>query len=121
MSPHLEYSVQYGASQYKKDRELLERVQQRTTKIIKGLEHLSCEERHVQPVTCRLHAAQHSSQPPPAPHHPLYIPLYKRMAPTDIHQHSLSYGYQTVDVSTVRRWVAHPSRGNSDCGSPLLI
>jgi hypothetical protein len=39
----------------------------------------------------------------------------EKIAPNDIHRCLLNvYGDQTVDVSTVRRWVARFSSGNSD-------
>ncbi|PKU45201.1 hypothetical protein llap_4502 [Limosa lapponica baueri] len=43
--PHLQDCVQFWAPLFKKDRELLEKEQHRTTKMIKGMEHLSYEER----------------------------------------------------------------------------
>ena len=43
--PHVEHCVQAWGPQYRKDMVLLEQVQKRAIKMIRGLEHLSYEER----------------------------------------------------------------------------
>ena len=42
---HLQYGVQFWSPQFKKDADRLERIQRKATKMIKGLENLSYEER----------------------------------------------------------------------------
>ena len=45
MRPHLQYCVQTWSPQYRRDMELLGHVQRRATKMTKGMEQLSYEER----------------------------------------------------------------------------
>ena len=42
---HLEYCIQMGSPQYRRDMKLLEGIQRRATKIIQRVEYIPCEDR----------------------------------------------------------------------------
>jgi len=68
LRPHLGYCIQLWGPKHKKDVGLLEQVQRRATKMIRGMEHLSYEEKlgrvgAVQPGEEKVPGRPHSSLP----------------------------------------------------------
>jgi len=45
VKPHLEYCVHLWSPQHRKDMDLFEQIQRKATKMMRGLKHLSCEDR----------------------------------------------------------------------------
>lgn len=59
MRPQLECCIQFWGPQWKKDVDVLERVEYKVTKMVKGLEHLSYESAETSP---RIEEAQREPQ-----------------------------------------------------------